>query len=370
MYKDVTLTVQELFERVWKKPVVHLAREIGVSDVAFSKACRKAGIQLPKPGHWVKAEVKRPGKPAPPTSNGSITFRVLDRSLFQPQPPSAERPSPKPSKLLIPSKLSNPHPLVQKWLQAVKQARVVEGPLELRQTHVLNTRISREMVDRSALLLDTPIKHTEQCHCAWTVDEYRTAVTLEEETFYVTLRERITKTLPSSLLDSKRRGSWELMLPLGWRDQIVYASTGELTLSIREHPDYGCQRTWSDSKTCQLEGKLHLFVEGHIKLISWIRAVRLSDEAQQREFLEEDSVRREVHMVEERQRALQKRLLENMERWERAERLRRFINAVAVGAGAFTEEERRQADAWAEWARAQVDSIDPVLQSDTTSLEM
>ncbi|MDI9778458.1 hypothetical protein QM325_11860 [Pseudomonas putida] len=160
------------------------------------------------------------------------------------------------------------------------------------------------------------------------------------------------------------------MLPLGWRDQIVYASTGELTLSIREHPDYGCQRTWSDSKTCQLEGKLHLFVEGHIKLISWIRAVRLSDEAQQREFLEEDRVRREVHMVEERQRALQKRLLENMERWERAERLRRFINAVAVGAGAFTEEERRQADAWAEWARAQVDSIDPVLQSDTTSLEM
>lgn len=172
-------------------------------------------------------------------------------------------------------------------------------------------RISRDMIDRSALLLDTLIKHTEQYHCVWAVDEQNcTTVTLEEETFYVTLRERITKTLPPSLLDSKRRGSWELMLPLDWRDQIVYAS---------------------------------------------------SDEAQQREFMEEDRIRREALMEEEHQRSLQKRLLENMERWERAERLRLFINAVAVGARAVNEEERRQADAWAEWARAQVDSIDPVL---------
>ncbi|MNH20252.1 hypothetical protein D3C79_800130 [compost metagenome] len=85
--------------------------------------------------------------------------------------------------------------------------------------------------------------------------------------------------------------------------------------------------------------------------------------------MEEDRTRREALMEEEHQRSLQKRLLENMERWERAERLRRFINAVVVGASAFTEEERRQADAWAEWARAQVTSIDPALQSDTTSLK-
>lgn len=85
--------------------------------------------------------------------------------------------------------------------------------------------------------------------------------------------------------------------------------------------------------------------------------------------MEEDRIRREALMEEEHQRSLQNRLLEKMERWERAERLHRFINAVAVGGRAYTEEERRQTDAWAEWARAQVDSIDPVMQSDTTSLE-
>ena len=36
----------------WKKPLVHTAKEIGVSDVALRKRCVKLGIELPEQGYW------------------------------------------------------------------------------------------------------------------------------------------------------------------------------------------------------------------------------------------------------------------------------------------------------------------------------
>jgi hypothetical protein len=55
MYKTITFTTLELFEKVWETPVLKLAQEIGVSDVGLAKACRKAGIPLPSRGYCVIA---------------------------------------------------------------------------------------------------------------------------------------------------------------------------------------------------------------------------------------------------------------------------------------------------------------------------
>lgn len=43
-----------LAKLVWQKPLIHAAKDIGVSDVALRKHCVKLGIELPKQGHWVK----------------------------------------------------------------------------------------------------------------------------------------------------------------------------------------------------------------------------------------------------------------------------------------------------------------------------
>ena len=44
-----------LKQLVWKKPMIHAAREIGVSDVALKKHCVKLGINLPPMGYWLRA---------------------------------------------------------------------------------------------------------------------------------------------------------------------------------------------------------------------------------------------------------------------------------------------------------------------------
>ena len=39
---------------IWQKPMIHAAKEIGVSDVALKKHCVNAGVNLPPRGHWVR----------------------------------------------------------------------------------------------------------------------------------------------------------------------------------------------------------------------------------------------------------------------------------------------------------------------------
>lgn len=42
-----------LAKQVWQKPLMHAARDIGVSNVALKKHCVKLGIELPRQGHWI-----------------------------------------------------------------------------------------------------------------------------------------------------------------------------------------------------------------------------------------------------------------------------------------------------------------------------
>jgi endogenous inhibitor of DNA gyrase (YacG/DUF329 family) len=48
---------EELTVKVWEIPVVRLAQELGISDVALRKRCRRRGIQVPGVGYWQKQGV-------------------------------------------------------------------------------------------------------------------------------------------------------------------------------------------------------------------------------------------------------------------------------------------------------------------------
>lgn len=48
------MTREELYGLVWLKPGTHLSKDLGVSDVAISKACKRYDIPRPPAGHWAK----------------------------------------------------------------------------------------------------------------------------------------------------------------------------------------------------------------------------------------------------------------------------------------------------------------------------
>lgn len=51
---------QKLHELVWTEPVATVAERIGISDVALSKACRRAGVPVPPRGYWAKVQTGKP----------------------------------------------------------------------------------------------------------------------------------------------------------------------------------------------------------------------------------------------------------------------------------------------------------------------
>ena len=54
MTDDITISRQELYKLVWSKPVVKIAKEFGISDVAVAKICKKMNIPKPGLGYWAK----------------------------------------------------------------------------------------------------------------------------------------------------------------------------------------------------------------------------------------------------------------------------------------------------------------------------
>ncbi|MBA6098519.1 hypothetical protein H4C80_15470 [Pseudomonas juntendi] len=366
MYKMVSFPALELFEKVWSTPVLKLAREIGVSDVALGKACRKAGIAVPRRGHWAKPATKRPKKPAPPISNELVSFRVLDRTLFPEKLASVTDEIPLPPKVTIPDSLVDPHPLVDRWRKTAQKAKAIEGRLALQQDNVLNTRISPALIDRAAILLDTLIKHTETNGCRWAVSKQQTTVTFDGETVYVTLRERLLKQeLPPPPPDPKPKKVWTLDLSRMGMPRYEFLSTGELTLILRESPDYGLQKTFSDAKTGRIEDKIHLFIPGLEALTQRIKVSREEWEEKRRRDEEEELIRKADAVKSEQQRRLRKRLVRNLEHWEKAKRLRSFVDAVVRDCQA----EADQVEAWAEWARQQAALLDPSTSPATISLD-
>ena len=56
MKESITIKRDQLFELVWSKPVVKIAKEFGISDVAVGKICKKLNIPKPGLGYWAKKQ--------------------------------------------------------------------------------------------------------------------------------------------------------------------------------------------------------------------------------------------------------------------------------------------------------------------------
>ncbi|WP_223545221.1 MULTISPECIES: hypothetical protein [unclassified Pseudomonas] len=370
MYKIVNFTPSELFDKAWETPVLKLAQEIGISDVALSKACRKAGVALPPRGHWAKPVSKRPGKPKPPVGGQPISFRVLDRSTLPVQSAAPIKPKAIRSTIEVPHTLLAPHPLVIKWLKCVKAAKTHEGHLVTTGKHVLDARISSELIDRCAVIFDTLIKESEVLGYIWRVtSDDKTLVEVDGESLAIKLAERLSKQIipPPPPTPRRRTARWEPDFSLLRAPQFEWSSTGELSLQIDARTDYGKRKNWSDTKTGKIEEKLTSILDGFGAIAESVKALRLKNEEDRRERMAQEAVRLERVKSEETHRRLRHKLVKNTKRWEQAQRLRAFIQATCNVSATTSEHSQQQTALWAAWATSQANLLDP-LHPNTSSV--
>ena len=53
----------ELFDLVWQMPIIHLSKQLNVSDVGLRKICVRHDIPLPARGHWTKKDLGQADAP-------------------------------------------------------------------------------------------------------------------------------------------------------------------------------------------------------------------------------------------------------------------------------------------------------------------
>lgn len=344
---------------VWERPVLIIAKEIGVSDVGLSKACRKAGITLPTRGHWAKPALKRPRRPKPPAFTTPITFHVLDVQKavkLKPENPVKDR-----STLIVPTELSDPHPLVTKWLAAAKKAKELNGALVFDKTQVLGSHVSRVEVDRCALLYDSLIKASESLGYTWAFGSKGGFVRVDGEELLITIQERIKRfdIPPPPPKHFKPGQRWKPDFAAMRAARFGWEPTGVFSLIVDARSEVLIQKTWTDSKTGRLESKLGQILTGFVRIAVSVKTRRSSDEASRRRWAEEERARKERIDQERRLDKLRQSLMKNLGSWERAQRLRAFIQAT-VEASPHDESSQMALAMWVSWAAKQVELLDPL----------
>jgi hypothetical protein len=364
------LTREQLYELVWSEPMQRIGKQIGISDVAIAKHCRRLGIPLPPRGYWNKLHAGKNVIKAvlPPRDLGTINDAELSGSL----PPElrahiAGEPGVAPAhdedidvltarfaarlgKVSAPRGLANLHPVVAALLrkdETVRQELLkrpyywekpqFDSPIEKRRLRIIN-----------ALLLAAASvggggsargKRAEELHLH--IGGWHVGFTLEKPT------------RPSS-----RRGV----------TSADHDAGNALQLQLTHHnPPPAVVMQWQDGEA-SLENQLTNILVG-IALASehfrrqWI-AQQIEWEQQRRAELERlaleqklEAERRERERLAAIEKAKVDALRADAAAWREAETIRAYVAAARLAAGGRVGDE--MLDRWADWAGGEAARIDP-----------
>lgn len=357
----ITLTREELYQRIWSMPTQQLAAEFGISDVALGKICRKFNIPKPQRGYWRRLEVgyKARLRPLPPWRATETARIVIHRTRLQNPKPfrsevqaliEAEKNQLRP--ILVSESLRNPHPVVRAIREASREARPdLYGRLLFPwRTEVAGLSVSRKSLGRALRILNAFLRAAEERGFA--VDTRRHAgagisIVIDTTPVEFHLIEKVTRkeTKPAA---RERRSS--LLKDPG---QISYVTTGKLTLEIKDYLPDGMTRRWSDRKDEPLEKRLNLVMGG---FIAGAEASRLRDieiEEQKRRYREAE-LRQRIEMS--RRTALEKVLAA----WVKSRDLQAFFDASEAALASRSPANPGAETEWINWARAYARQIDPL----------
>lgn len=362
---------ETIYHEIWEDPVTEVAKRYGLSDVGLAKLCRTMGIPLPARGYWAK--VRAGAKPArlPLPMHGRfkqtanltrfapdtvVEHERVRRHMRATRRQVTEMPAgPLDRHLLVVAageRLANDGSKSEKGL--------VSAPAE-----VLHVEVTPRSLDRALNLFNTLILEISKRGACVEVDpEKKCTVLLVEGTrLELSLIERVRRKehvdTPEETKAKERY--WKLPRYPGREypgtPRFDYLATGMLTLTAGRWPS----RSWNDTDRTLLERRLPEIVSGLILLAT---EVRTREENQAREE-ERRRLAKEHYARSMEQRKQERDLFEDLEtraaRWERASRLRAYVDTVeqaAASSGELTDEMLE----WVSWARAKADWLDPMIQ--------
>jgi len=358
MSPTIKMDRQELYELVWSKPVVQIAKDLGISDVAVGKICKKLNIPKPGLGYWAKMQHGhqtwkkalpkiKAGDPEIYTIRGSISTKdevtnevIEEQRIFE---------SKETNKVVVKQSLRNPHQLVNQSISRLSAGGTDRNKRSGGGRQCLDISVGKDSVHRSLLIMDALIKALEKRGFLTSLnDNYTdtTSVKIHGEVIKFGIFEtsrRVAK--PGRKMSEK----YDMSDP-AWE----YVPTGKVSLQIKEY--YDGRKSISDGKTKRLEDCLNKFILLLVKASESIKIRRKEHEQWEKEYQEQAQREREVALKKQQEQKMLNQLFNNADSWNKCKLAREYIDAVTEKASGGDE-----LNSWLDWANRLVEGIESKL---------
>lgn len=324
---------KELYDLVWSKPMTHIGKEFGMSDVAVRKHCKKHDIPTPPVGYWTKLahgkKVRRP-KLSTKTESANTIVQLTPKLIFEETPESKEaaahiravKAELTPLLIVTESLPDKPHKIVKSLRAAIRRTKADhDGFIHLGDAYQQKTILSKESMERVLCILQAlAFTGQSQGHSFW-MDGDDCYWKVEDEIFKFKIYEVKDKKshvpTPKELKEQARRDKWYSSNTKVYRTWDYFPS-GRLAFHITDTEGYWrvtnekIERRWRDRKSATLESQL-------IDIFIWLGSATVR--ARNKRLLIEDYRRCEAEEEERRNRARQKKA--------NAKELKKHINDLA-----------------------------------------
>jgi hypothetical protein len=209
--ESIILTRSQLYDLVWKEPMLTLSKKYDISDVGLRKMCIRLNIPVPQAGHWQKVKFgKKPHQLKLPKNfdgEDQVTLKLRgEKEEGENTLPSISilrQEIKNDSRLIltIPEKLSRPDKLIveakEKLSSTDRYSRYKDVVTSDRDT--IDIRVSKKFISRSLRFMDTLIKdlRTRGHNIEIKMDGWRagTYVIVQGQKIRILLRERLKKVI-------------------------------------------------------------------------------------------------------------------------------------------------------------------------------
>ncbi|MEI9983888.1 MAG: hypothetical protein WDN69_12145 [Aliidongia sp.] len=272
----------ELYALVWEKPVTHVAKEFGISDVAVRKICIKHGIPTPPMGYWAKLQhgkrvVQTPLPPLKPGQADRVVFHAHPKPDLPPEIAETHRIAVQEeaqdgNRISIPSEPpTRLHPLAAATGKALRNAKAdAEGFIACSGAGRFDATVGRASIDRVVLLIHWVLRAAvERGHQLSADGDFR--IVVDEQPLAVRIYETKGKKshvpTPAELKRQAEQDEWRKKYPDYYRsDRTLYPTwdycpSGRLALEISDPRLSGWQSNsivgrWYDRSTRRVEDYL------------------------------------------------------------------------------------------------------------------
>ena len=391
----LTLTRQDLYELVWSKPLVELAKDFGLSDVALAKRCRKLAIPVPGRGYWARVAAGQVPRQPPLKKRDDQPLDYSALSFSAPREPSENqnsRPAGTAEEVALRERIVTLRPspgtdhnpaspavkrtavlLKRPWRREITWGRGEKsGPVTRIDTSSLIADRALRLADQllvSANMVDWPFQTPPE------TDESKTRYRRQYDplpatpkygcllvvgvllAFRIDERHRqVDHVLTKCEKEQSRRG--QLCFPPRW-DLVP---TGALRLHLLHADSNLAIQTWKDSAKRPLEEQINTVLLGFLEEALRIKVRR---EEQRRADIEHRR-KEELRWCQSQRRSANAKLIHELEAqagaWLRARLLRSYLRELKQALGERKVEaslEKQPVDFLA-WAAHYVDQLDPL----------